>query len=667
MVAGESFEGNWSRDNMIPLPQREGESPPVFWNHLHDGKAIFSKDTKNPFHGLASQRVELVSGTFALVSNRGIGNEGLVLQGGKEYTGYVFAKAIDNVKLTVAMHDVASGGAGIPKVIASTVIRVSGGSKWAKYNFSLTPNASTTCTTIPFGSDPQINCSNAAKGSYRPEPGDVCQRCGGELALGVTVPGQVVDLDFVALHPGEWGLYKGLEVRRDGVELLEAMGVTAIRQGGSFADAAYYSWKNWRGRKWDRPSFGAVWGYSYESSWGPFEFIDMANAMGIEPIMDTAADATISGGEIVPDGHQPTPKLPTICCSPADMGDLVEYCWGNATTKWGRQRIDDGHPSVYNVTWFELGNEQRNRRFVDEVQAMEARAISLGLEQKLHYLWPDTHYIGEDLNSSELARAKALGLKDRLVMDLHTGATGGVPLSQAFFENATQSAGEPGTMNCEVNAATHGMDRALTEALDLNSFFNYNPKSTSGEQAPRLKGRTSSFCMERSGEADSHFAQGLSFFAADKMWLQPGGWVHKMFHDSWQPWTAEVALGGQQLPRNECGLQGAACQPRWMDGTAASRPDFCCVASASAAFSEDRRQLTLRFVNPSNTSRVKLSVQLPGWRLLNVSQLASNNLTDGNSYQDPMHISPTLAPRSQDGGTTFLAPPQSISVALFVN
>ena len=39
-----------------------------------------------------------------------------------------------------------------------------------------------------------------------------------------------------------------LEVRRDAVENLKAMGVTAIRQGGSFADARFYYWKYWRGR-----------------------------------------------------------------------------------------------------------------------------------------------------------------------------------------------------------------------------------------------------------------------------------------------------------------------------------------------------------------------------------------------------------------------------------
>ena len=163
-------------------------------------------------------------------------------------------------------------------------------------NFSLTPTASTGCVFIPTGSDPDISCASPATpirstaeprrhadntgapphrpprrpGFVDPEAGDACQRCGGELALGLTKPGEAVSLDFAALHPGEWGRFAGLEVRKDAVEMLQSMGITAMRQGGSFADAAYYFWKDWRGRKWERPSLGAFWSWSYESSWGPF-------------------------------------------------------------------------------------------------------------------------------------------------------------------------------------------------------------------------------------------------------------------------------------------------------------------------------------------------------------------------------------------------------------
>lgn len=38
-----------------------------------------------------------------------------------------------------------------------------------------------------------------------------------------------------------------------------------------------------------------MWRNSYESSWGPFEFIDMCNAAGIEPIITTAAESNANG------------------------------------------------------------------------------------------------------------------------------------------------------------------------------------------------------------------------------------------------------------------------------------------------------------------------------------------------------------------------------------
>jgi alpha-N-arabinofuranosidase len=38
----------------------------------------------------------------------------------------------------------------------------------------------------------------------------------------------------------------------------------------------------------------------------------------------------------------------------------VEYCYGNASTTWGRQRIMDGHPEPFRVKTFEIGNEVRD-------------------------------------------------------------------------------------------------------------------------------------------------------------------------------------------------------------------------------------------------------------------------------------------------------------------
>ena len=53
------------------------------------------------------------------------------------------------------------------------------------------------------------------------------------------------------------------------------------------------------------------------------------------------------------DGEQPTSRPIT----PDDLADLVEYSFGDASTKWGKMRIeDDDHPAIYNWSYIELGN-----------------------------------------------------------------------------------------------------------------------------------------------------------------------------------------------------------------------------------------------------------------------------------------------------------------------
>ena len=50
----------------------------------------------------------------------------------------------------------------------------------------------------------------------------------------------------------------------------------------------------------------------------------------------------------------------------------VEYCWGDAqTTSWGQRRAADGHPQPYNITVFELGNEQYNPNYVQQVRRLK--------------------------------------------------------------------------------------------------------------------------------------------------------------------------------------------------------------------------------------------------------------------------------------------------------
>ena len=224
------------------------------------------------------------------------------------------------------------------------------------YNFTLTPSAGTVCTGIPFGSDPTIDCGNAAG------PAHVCVRCGGEIVVGLSAPGSI-NIGTVSLQPGPWGLLVthagvALPVLQSAGLVLEQMGVTLIRSGGSVSQSM--RWKDWRGPQWNRPSLDAAWGASVTAGWGPFEVVDMCNALGIEPAITLAYDSNDEVGGSRPRLRVRGPPIPvplTSARAQGDWADLVEYCWGDAkATSWGSRRSADGHPAPYNVTIFELGN-----------------------------------------------------------------------------------------------------------------------------------------------------------------------------------------------------------------------------------------------------------------------------------------------------------------------
>lgn len=87
------------------------------------------------------------------------------------------------------------------------------------------------------------------------------------------------------------GRFAGLNVRKQTVDIMQRMGISAIRCGGSFASVTawpdggggtppsnvsgeWYQWQKWTGPVWNRPSIGAVWNaysgnsYSLIGGWG---------------------------------------------------------------------------------------------------------------------------------------------------------------------------------------------------------------------------------------------------------------------------------------------------------------------------------------------------------------------------------------------------------------
>eukprot|EP01047_Picozoa_sp_COSAG01_P044047 COSAG01_NODE_3954_length_5498_cov_5.490646_2_plen_412_part_00 len=323
-IFGESFE-------QPPVPKGSQDSAQFNGPGWRDAstagpaaQATIDSTSGAAFHGTSSLRLSVSGGApddapRAAMVNRGLGMEGLYFVQARPYEGYLFVRSDAKGELAVAIER--WEGDGTTTVLAEQTLHYNGAPEWQQLNFSLTPSAACECEGItPGGAEArQANVTCVINGTYSGQmpaslsdaTAHVCVRCAGQFVVQKTTVG-TVHVDFVYLAPGAWGRYKGLPVLRRGVEWLQKMGTSLFRMGGSFSGGSFYHWKKWRGQPWTRPSATAEWGHDFLAGWGPFEMVDMTNAMQIPGVITTYS----VGGDVTPD----------------DFGDLVEYSFGDITT-----------------------------------------------------------------------------------------------------------------------------------------------------------------------------------------------------------------------------------------------------------------------------------------------------------------------------------------------
>jgi len=158
-------------------------------------------------------------------------------------------------------------------------------------------------------------------------------------------------------------------------------------------------------------------------------------------------------------------------------------------------------------------SEQTVPTFGEQVVAMEAKAKTLGISGKLHYVYPNGHNYG--LPSDQVHVIQHAGVNPRhIVGDLHASDGGacyrdahkprmdcpsGVGFARQAMAGKTHSPYfNQSYANLETNVGLHDMGRALLEAADLNKWLALTPPLSES-----LLVRTGSFCMERSGHFDS--------------------------------------------------------------------------------------------------------------------------------------------------------------------
>jgi hypothetical protein len=573
-----------------PTPD-QGVNVSGMWQPYHNGSAVLRAtiEKDRPFIGAQSQRISFLGGEGeAGIENQGLNRWGISLIAGKPYDGYLWLRAETATELITAL-DSRDGS----HRYAETRLPVAA-SDWRRIEFTLTPSAS----------DPAARFSIALRS-----------------------PASVI-LGHAFLQPGPWGRFKDLPLRRDVVEGLLDQGITVLRYGGSMVNAPEYRWKKMIGPRDRRPPYAGTWYPQSTNGWGIIDFLDLCEAAGFLAVPDFNADET-----------------------PQDMADFVEYVNSPPESEWGRRRAQGGHPKPYNLRHLEFGNEERIddhyfERFKPVAEAIWAKDPQLiPIVGDFLYSRPITDpmkFTGAASGITTLAaHQKILDLTrahDREVwFDVHVGTEGPRPSNElkalpTFIDAlAKVSAGaRHKVVVFEFNANNPEQRRALANAQAINTI----------ERDGRLPIALSANCLQPDGQNDNGWNQGLLFLNPTQVWLQPPGYITRMFSRNYQPKSVPIELTGG-------------------DGH----------LDASAKISEDHKTLVLQVVNTGEKPLIT-ALNVMGFAAspqASVEELAAP-MNARNTAQHPTAVVPAQRqwhPELKDGQATYTFPPSSVTVLRF--
>ncbi|MGA7106917.1 MAG: alpha-L-arabinofuranosidase C-terminal domain-containing protein, partial [Terracidiphilus sp.] len=307
MVRNRTFHSDWSG---VP-----------YWYLYENGDAAAKMDldkTTGPSEALpASLRLNVEKADPKNQAGAlNVGYWGFALRPETTYKGSFYAKAgsTDLGPVTISLISDDTG-----KTVADATVS-SIGSDWKQYEFTIKTGAI------------QPSSSN-------------------HLVLSIGHPGTLW-LDLVSLFPPTY-LNRDHGNRIDLMEKLAAMRPTFLRfPGGNYLEgdtiADRFDWKKTIGPLVDRPTHPSPWFYHSDDGMGLLEFLEWCEDLKMNPVLAVYAGYSLRGEHVPADQLQPYIQ---------DALDEIEYVTGGPDTKWGAQRIKDGHPAPFKLTYVEIGNE----------------------------------------------------------------------------------------------------------------------------------------------------------------------------------------------------------------------------------------------------------------------------------------------------------------------
>jgi len=160
-------------------------------------------------------------------------------------------------------------------------------------------------------------------------------------------------LDMVSLFPPTYNNTPNGN-RVDLMEKMAAMHPTFLRlPGGNYLEgntiAQRFRWRQTLGPLVDRPTHMSPWGYRSSDGLGLLEYLKWCEDLHMQPVLAVYAGYSLRGEHVAP-GKDLQPYVQSAL-------DEIEYVTGSAQTRWGAERVKDGHPAPFPLTYVEVGNE----------------------------------------------------------------------------------------------------------------------------------------------------------------------------------------------------------------------------------------------------------------------------------------------------------------------
>jgi len=187
-------------------------------------------------------------------------------------------------------------------------------------------------------------------------------------------------LDFVTLLPEAsklWNNGKNGPLRKDLMEALAALHPKFMRfPGGCASEGPNYFgqvfWKNSVGKPEERLGFRNHWGYWTSQYVGFYEYFLMAEALGASPlpVLNNGVTCQFVGHSYIAPLETEADRKRFHDIFVKDALDLIEFCNGATTTKWGKLRAEMGHPAPFNLKYLGIGNENQGKEFWERFDIM---------------------------------------------------------------------------------------------------------------------------------------------------------------------------------------------------------------------------------------------------------------------------------------------------------